>query len=263
MTLMGSLLWLCLMGVQPDQPPRPSVGMWGLSTVPPAALPAATPQSPSLSFNTLTVPARRWEMEIAGVLSDSTAAAPVFLKYGLTDRTEMEIGFDLIRTVEADADSVTSQGDLFLGVRSRLPIGGSSQSFAARGWLKAPTARDEAGTGEFDAGLIGIATLPFGRSSIDANLWLTALGQTGDAILGQVQGIMTLNLPERGGWSPFAEIAWERTATQGSDVFVDAGLGYAVSRTSAVNAAAGVGGGEGYPDWGLTVGWVVLFDEPK
>jgi len=226
----------------------------------PASPAAATPQRPSLSFNTSTVPGKRLELECGGSLAEEGSALPAFLKYGLTGRTEVNLAFDVIRRVDLGDETVTSPGDLFLGVRSRLAGTRGGSSFALAGRVKLPTAHDDAGSGEFDAQIIGIASIPAGRMSVDGNLWLSALGQQNDSWLGQVQAIATLNLPQRAGWSSFAEVAWQSTATQGSGGLFDFGVLYGASRTAVFDAAAGVGWSEGYPDWTVTAGWTILFN---
>jgi hypothetical protein len=224
-----------------------------------AAEASATPQRPSLSFNTLTAPARRFEMEIGGSVADGADALPLFLKYGLTDRTELEVGFDGVRRVDTAGGPVTSQGDLSLWIRTRPSWGHGGRSVAGLGWVKAPTARDGAGSGKIDAGVIGVLSLPLGRQSLDANLWVSALGREDGTTLGQAQGILTLNLPGPGDWSSFAEIAWQRTAGEGDGGFFDAGVAFAASPRAVFNAAAGAGWSEGYPDWVVTAGWAILF----
>lgn len=45
-------------------------------------------------------------------------------------------------------------------------------------------------------------------------------------------------------------------------MLLDAGFEYAAWRKPVVNAAAGVGRGEVYPDCKLTVEWAIYFDRP-
>lgn len=75
-----------------------------------------------------------------------------------------------------------------------------------------------------------------------------------------MQGIATLYFPQRGAWSPFDEIAWQHTATQGSGGLFDAGILYDPSRTAVFDAAAGLGWSAGYPDWTVTAGRTILFN---
>lgn len=228
------------------------------ASLPAAAQETATPQRPSLSFNALTVPAHRFEMELGGTITEGGGAVPIFLKYGLTDRTELEAAFDAVRQVETDDGEITSVGDLSLWVRSHTDPSAEGQRLAVSSWVKAPIARDDAGTGEVDAGVIGILSMPVGRFGLDANVWLSALGRE-DATVGQVQGIVTLGYSASKGWSVFAEAAWQQTAGEGSGGFFDSGVSFTASRWTVLDIAAGVGWNEGYPDWAATAGWTILF----
>ncbi len=189
---------------------------------------------------------------------DEAGALPLFLKYGLADRHEIELGFDAVRQVDTGEEVETSFGDVTVGLRSRL-VEREAGAFAVVGWVKAPTAGDETGSGEADAGVVAVGSWPAGRFSLDANLWLSAIGQE-NATAGQVQGVVTLGIPLASSWSTFVEVAWQRTAGQGSGRFFDTGIAYAATPTAVFDLAAGVGGDEGYPDWAVTAGWTVLTD---
>jgi hypothetical protein len=223
-----------------------------------AAEAEATPQRPSLSFNTSTVLSGAFEMEWGGLLTEEVQSVPAFLKFGATDRVELEMGFDSIRSMDLDGEPVTSRGDLVLGVRTRHDPSWDGPSIAWVGWVKAPTARDSAGSGEVDAGVIGIASGSLGRGSLDLNLGFSALGQPDGGTVGQAQLIATVGLPAPAPWSVYVEGAWQRTATHGDGSFFDAGLGYAASPRAVLDLAAGFGSSRGYPDWVVHVGWTIL-----
>lgn len=221
----------------------------------------ATPQRPSISFSAFTVPDRRWEVEAGGVTADGMAALPVFVKFGWSDRTELELGLDAVRAVETDDGVTASAGDLVFGLRSRVFEGGRS-NVAVAGWIKAPTAVEQVGSEELDAGVIGIVSMPLGRIGIDANIWITGIG-TEDTILGQVQGVATIGLPLGGCWSSFVEAAWQTTAASGgSGGFADGGIACTVAPQSVIDAAIGAGWSDGYPDWLLTAGWTLMLGGP-
>ncbi len=222
------------------------------------AVPEATPQRPSLSFNAYTVRARAWEVETGADVSETSAGIPLLVKYGLAERVELEIGPNLVRTVSTDESVATSQGDLVLGVRAGTPLNPQWPVAAGVAWVKLPTADDDVGSGELDAGVIGIVSIPIGALSLDTNLWVSALGRGGDSFHGQVQGIVTLGFPLPGAWSAYGEVAWQSTAREGSGGFFDVGATYAVTPRTVIDAAAGVGWSDGYPDWSVTVGWTVL-----
>lgn len=223
-----------------------------------AAEPAATPQRPSVSVNTATVPAAGFEMEAGAEVYDGGAGLPVLLKYGVTRRTEIELGIDLVRSADLGSGTLASFGDVAPRVRARL-IERSDVSFAVMGSVKLPTAKDGVGSGHPDIGATAIVSVPLDAFSLDANLWVSALGRGGSSSLGQIQGVVTLNLPASGPWSGFVEVAGQGTAGQGTGTFLDAGVGYAPTRRTVLDAAVGRGWSHGYPDWYATVGWTVLF----
>jgi hypothetical protein len=80
-----------------------------------------TAQRPSLSFNALPVAGGDWEIEVGAAVADGESALPVFVKYGATERVE----------IETDSGSLTSIGELNLGARVRLGRSRGGTSFAA------------------------------------------------------------------------------------------------------------------------------------
>ena len=117
---------------------------------------------------------------------------------------------------------------------------------------------DAVGSGNLDAGAIGILSTPIGDCSLDLNLGLTEFGRGGGSFLTRVQAIATLGFPAAGRWLPFVETAGQRTAGSGSGGAVSFGAGYQPLPSLVIDAAAGAGYNDGYPDWWLTVGWTVL-----
>lgn len=227
-----------------------------------AAEPAATPQRPSLSFNAFTVADGIFEVESGALVTDTGGSLPLFGKYGLTDRFELEVGFDPIRMAETDEGVESSLGDITLGLRASDGHG-HMPSVAGVVWMKLPTADEETGSGEPDFGGIGILSIPLGDLSLDANLWWSAMGRDGDSFLGQVQGTFALSVPLAGRWSAYGEVALQSTAREGSGGFFDAGASYAATPRAVLDAAAGFGWSDGYPDWIVTVGWTLLARTPR
>lgn len=224
------------------------------------AEPAATPQRPSLSTSAWTVPQGLFELETGAAFSEGTGALPLFAKYGVSDSLEVEVGIDALRWVDGPGDGNTSIGDLLLGARWRPTAGDTRVQWAVAGLVKLPTAGSDGGSGEIDASVIGIASVPFGNGlGLDLNLVWTALGSEDGGTLGQGQAIAALGIPLGGRWSSFVEAAYQRTAGQEDGGFFDAGLAYAATPRAVFDIAAGSGWSEGYPDWSVTVGWTLLF----
>lgn len=234
-----------------------------LAGAPPAFAQEATPQRPSLSFNAGTVEKRVFEMEWGGVVTEESSALPGFLKYGFTDWLEGELGFDAVRQVDLGPDEVTSRGDLWMGVRGSHHPRWEGPALAWVGWVKAPTARDDAGSGEADAGFIGIASGPLPEGlTLDLNIGLSALGTDGGAV-GRQEAIATLGIPILYGWSAYVEGAYQNTAVLGDGLFFDAGVTYTASPLAVFDVAGGVGSSRGYPDWQITLGWTLLTSDGR
>jgi hypothetical protein len=222
--------------------------------------PAATPQRPSLSTSAWTVPRGLFELETGAAFSEGAAALPLFGKYGLTDALELEAAIDGVRWVDGPGEGETSVGDLTLGARWRPRRETSRIGLALAGLVKLPTAGDETGSGETDASVIGIASIPLNDGlGLDLNLVWSALGRQGGGAHGQGQAIATLAFPLRGDWSSFVETAYQRTAGNEDGGFFDAGVAFAATPRAVFDLSAGTGWSRGYPDWSINVGWTVLF----
>lgn len=236
-----------------------SVALW-TATLVCADGPSATPQRPSLSTSAWTVPRGLFELEAGAGFSEGAGGLPLFGKYGVTDAMELEAGIDAVRWVDGPGEGETSVGDLLLGARWRLPGERSRVRFALAGLIKLPTAGDDAGSGEVDGTIVGIASMPFDNGlGLDVNVVWSALGQDAGGALGQGQAIATVGIPLGTRWSSFVETAYQRTAGKNDGGFFDAGLAYAAAPRAVFDVAAGVGWSEGYPDWSATVGWTMLF----
>lgn len=224
-----------------------------------AGEPAATPQRPSLSTSAWTVPRGLFELEAGAGVTEGAGALPLFAKYGLRDSLELAAGIDGIRWVDGPGDGETSVGDLSLVARWRPAREAEQVALALAGSVKLPTAGDEAGSGELDGTVVGIASIPLRKFALDLNVVWSALGRDGGGALGQGQAIATLGVPLRGGWSSFLEAAYQQTAGAGDGGFFDTGLSWAATPRAVLDVAAGIGWSEGYPEWSATVGWTVLF----
>jgi hypothetical protein len=247
----------------------PAVAAAVLATVVPIAAaadvgPSATPQRLSLSFTAATVPDGGVEVEVGSSLAPGFGALPVFTKYGLTRALELEAGVDAVRWVDGPGGGSASIGDLLVGARWRVTGEPARVQVAFGGWVKAPTAGDVRGSGEADATVAAIASIPLAHGlSLDANLWWSALGQEGGGALGQGQAIATLGFPLSERWSSFVEVAVQKTAASGDGGFVDAGFVYAASRKAVFDVSFGSGWSDGYPDWAVNAGWTVLLRDGR
>lgn len=122
---------------------------------------AASPMRPTYSKSTFTTAPGTLEVEAGVYLDPSDATSvPMRLKYGVDDRSDAFVHVAPASAVEGGGVGV---GDVALGWRQRLTeqqLGAVSLAYLAQ--VKLPTADEDKGlgSGEFDALLAGIATLP-------------------------------------------------------------------------------------------------------
>jgi hypothetical protein len=130
-----------------------------------------------------TVPVGEWQLESTvagwGRIEDHGTRANVwtigssFLKLGLTDRSDLEVGVTPYVRVEtkvaASKSSVSGFGDVTVRYKQRLTGEGSKVQVAAIPFVKLPTADRDIGNGKVEGGLavpasmaVGSATLTFG-----------------------------------------------------------------------------------------------------
>lgn len=121
----------------------------------------ATPTRPTYSQSTFTTAPGTFELETGVYVDPSDASSvPTTFKYGVNDRADVQVSFSPASAVEGGGVGV---GDLTLGWRQRLTEqqqGHLSLAYLAQ--IKLPTADEDKGlgSGEFDALLAGIGTVP-------------------------------------------------------------------------------------------------------
>ena len=120
----------------------------------------ATPQRPTFSKNAATTAQGTVEIE-AGLLRDpgDLFDTPTTLKYGLSERDELFVGFAPFKMVELPGDDGEGFGDILVGWRQRFWQ--QQESGTAAAWqaaVKLPTADEDEGlgSGEVDGFLSGV-----------------------------------------------------------------------------------------------------------
>ena len=141
----------------------------------------ATPQRPTYSRNTSTTAQGTVEVE-AGLRRDpgDSFDTPTTLKYGLSSRDELFVGFSPFEMVELPGDDGEGFGDLLVGWRQRFwEAEEKGTSIAWQAAVKLPTAdEDEAlGSGEVDGFLAGILTMSTGEWSTTGYAQFGLLGE--------------------------------------------------------------------------------------
>jgi hypothetical protein len=171
----------------------------------------ATPMRPTYAHSTFTTAPGTLEVETGVTYDPSDATSvPTTLKYGVNDRIDVFADFAPASAVE---NGGVGAGDVYLGYRQRLTeqqLGHLSLAWQAL--AKLPTADEDKGlgTGEFDALVAGIGTLPMedwsatgfaelgllgdpGGSGTDLHLALSAMADRrlsrGGGIFGELAGV--------------------------------------------------------------------------
>lgn len=147
----------------------PSIA-WAQSAPPaPAAAssdPALCTDRPTKANATCTVPAGHWQVETdlvnwthaseGGVSTDVILAPNPTLKYGLSDKADIEFNIAPYEAVRVEAGGVTHTesgvGDLFIRLKYAL-VSNATWSLSVIPYVKAPTAQHSIGNGEVEGGL--------------------------------------------------------------------------------------------------------------
>jgi hypothetical protein len=158
--------------------------MSGLTSGPALAQTATAPPSPICTDRpgkgtaTCTVDPGHWQVEVdaadlthdrsGGVTSELGVLAAANIKYGLTDRLDLELTVTPWQTSRVGgADAVSGFGDLL--ARAKLSLTGQSGPFTAAldPYLKLPTARPGLGDGAYEGGLaVPLAVALPGQTSL-------------------------------------------------------------------------------------------------
>jgi hypothetical protein len=126
------------------------------------------PDRPGKGTSACTVDRGHWQLEVdavdvtrdrgGGVTTDSWLIGAPTLKYGLTDRLDLEVGFNSWQTVRmrdhatGATTSDSGVGDLYLRGKAMLAEG--PLSIAVEPFVKLPTAKSSLGNGKVEGGLV-------------------------------------------------------------------------------------------------------------
>ena len=135
------------------------------------------PDRPSKGTGTCTVPAGRWQIETglvdwthdtsAGATGDFVALGASLIKYGVSDRADVELGIVPFQTMRVRgggaSDRVSGFGDLI--VRSKLRLIGDNAAIqvAVDPSVKLPTANRHLGNGELEGGVTVPVSMALGH----------------------------------------------------------------------------------------------------
>jgi len=230
------------------------------------------PDRPSKGTGTCTVPAGHWQIETGlvdwahgktdGATSDFVALGATLIKYGVSDRADVELGIVPFQTMRVRGGGVSSRvsgfGDLV--VRSKIRLTDAKVSVALDPFVKVPTAKHGLGDGKVEAGM----TVPVGVSLANGPLSLAiapeldwradADGQGHHAAMIQ---LIDLGIAASSRLSLTAELwrqwDWDPAGT-GKQVSADAAVAYLISNSLQLDGGANVGLNRETPDLELYAG---------
>jgi hypothetical protein len=148
--------------------------------------PEVLPQRPFLSTTSRTTPKDRIELEVGGEVDPgSRIDTPTYLKYGLSERTELFLGTSPYSMVDHDEQlpDGSGWGDTYVGFRHRLADRSTrSPAYGFDIQTKLPTARPRKGlgSGEMDWLISANASQSYYGHDLTAYYQLGLLGEQGD-----------------------------------------------------------------------------------
>ena len=130
------------------------------------------PDRPSTGTGTCTVPASHWQVETGlvdwthdrsdGATSDLTTIGATLLKYGVSDRADVELGIVPYQWLRAGGDRASGFGDMLVRSKLRLTREDAPVQIAIDPFVKLPTAIRSLGNGKVEAGITAPVAAPLG-----------------------------------------------------------------------------------------------------
>lgn len=254
--------------------------MWGrifasavllcLSTAATADEQPICPDRPSKSTGACTVPKGRFQIETGlidwthnrsdGQTTDLTTIGSSLLKYGVSERADVELGLTPVEILRAPGERASGFGDLLVRVKYRLTSADSVVQAALDPFVKLPTASHPLGNGKLEAGLLVPLSAQLGKSgltlSLDPELDLLANSDNHGRHVAMVQ-VFNLGASLNDKLSVSAELwgAWDwDPAGTTRQVSADGSIAYLVGKDVQLDAGANFGLNLNTPDVELYAG---------
>lgn len=235
---------------------------------------------PGKSTAPCTTPAGHWQVETGlaewslqkpggGERDTSLTIGETVVKYGLTDRSDIEIDvtpYERMTSRLGDArQSASGFGDVFVSYKQALTSGDAPVQFTLLPYVKIPTAKSSIGNGMWEAGLLVPIAFAIGKSPFSINLtpeldWVADADGRGHhaamqqvASLGwQVNKMLSLSAEIWGQWD------WDPAGTT-EQYSADGSVAYLVNNDVQLDAGANFGLNRNTPDVELYTGVSVRF----
>lgn len=228
---------------------------------------AATPQRPTVSFDTSTTAQGTVEVE-AGVSVDpgDFFDSPVTLKYGTSADTELFVGYSPLQYLDRAGPDADGGSDLVLGTRHRLWQGDDDTPSAAvvlSGKLPTARASNGLGSGQVDVRIGGILNQQFGPVNANVFYQYGALGNPGGGHSSEHTATVTAGWALADRWGAFAELAGIFVpSTKTDSVFTIVGATFTPEPSLVLDAGVTVGLSSDAPDLQVFFGCTHNFGGP-
>jgi hypothetical protein len=233
---------------------------------------------PTKANATCTVPAGKVQLETTavgwgriesgGAKTDVWQVGSSFLKLGLTDRSDLEVGFTPYFDIKTKAEGASSHtsgiGDVTVRYKHRLTADGSSVQVGLIPFVKLPTAKLGIGNDKVEGGLavpISIATGSPVTVVLGPELDLLS-DSDGDGRHVALVNLVNVSGPIAPGLTLIGEL-WTATNFDPADtvtlVSVDAAVAYLVNNNFQLDLGANLGLNHNTPDIELYAGFAIRF----
>jgi uncharacterized lipoprotein YbaY len=221
---------------------------------------------PSKSTGPCTVPEGKWQIETGvvdwtrdasdGVRTDATVWGNTAIKYGVTDKADVELWVTPLETLSVTSSGVhehhSSFGDLLVRVKYALTPDGASVQVALDPFVKIPTASHQLGNRKVEAGMVVPVQMPLPKTpltlSLDPELDLLANADGNGRHLAMQQVVnlgiapsnrlnLSTEIWAKWDWDPAGtgkQASWDVAAAYlpGKDLQLDAGANFGLNRNT-------------------------------
>lgn len=204
--------------------------------------------------------------EAGGISSDSTMIGSTLVKYGLSGRADIELGFTPLLTAHSTGGPTDSGfGDMVVRVKYALTGDNAPVAIALDPFVKIPTASRTFGNGKVEGGLAVPIGMPLGKGPLSLSLtpevdWLAdADGSGHHTAMIQVVGLGIAATPRLAlGAELWGQWDWDPGGT-GRQASADGSVTYLINNNVQIDGGANFGLNDQTPDVEVYTGVSVRF----